>query len=616
MASAGKTNISLSPSLGPSSPKISLAPQMKLAITYDAVGEGDITNQNSPGNYVPIPSPTTTPPTSPEEKEAKPARSEIFAQLLSHTVRPKRQRSDGDLVLKYTILLLAAGLCTILYYEPAYDNGIRRNRSQFNLWMEIIGNMLTAALVTFNVGKVYWNYREDTGDIQQNFDSKFIDQKKIEAEKSETRKIVACSSLSAVPLAGAAVQTSTWPLGWTIFKVIVIQLVYTLNHNLPIHLLLHDERTRKVMFALFALLIYSAIRCQRRNLTDEELRNLALQQLIKEDINELKSAFRNTFLDGVERIYKAGSDELFAIRFGADIKARARNFPKNVTELEEYLKYLGHYPALAPPGRAGKTTRSTLWFIGATLMTLAVIGFMASGYNEVGTFAGKILSAILNILPIYFTAVITIYFGGNRLQGAPAAIPLPAKLNPKSTALLSAIATFLSAYSAGSAMELAYLNFSGWIRDALVDVTQAGLPLFTAANLWDMIGEHVRNRAKKTGSDDEKLAVEIFEQANRFALGVEWLDPKEFVGALKELSEERRGIFLRAGNISEERFKDLTDPVRREMRLEERLRTNQQSYWCCQSAFLPPPRFPRATPSFSHSQNSSTRVVALKLIPS
>lgn len=505
---------------------------------------------------------------------------ELISELIKFIAESSPPKSTGYLVATNTLLLVNAAISALLYIEPSISYGNRQG-SQTEMGLQVFGNTVSAAIVTWNVTRIYFfDFKVKIKELRLKL-SPFLDADRLKRESRETIPLLLTSFISAGPLSIPAYQfSSELSEGLRIAKAIGVQVAYTGNHTFPVYLLMYDPLTRKVMLLPFLPFIYFRDSIQYCRSTPEMLNQQALREQTKRDHAQLKMAMTQTFTTAIRKIINSSttfeSKKLeYVFKFSSQITELAQQ--KQLT-LDHYLLYLEiakQLPAPSESGRAEKWLRRFAWAIGATTMTVGVSGFVLSVYNQAKKWTDNSAAAIaITTIPAYITAVITVYFGGNRLQTVSKEVPLAIKLYPKSAALLLAVSGFICWYGSGTAAETVYQNTEpGPVQDVLVEFALQGVRLFGSANLLDFVFFLTTKYAKRWGTDDEKMAVRLGEQAERLALAVDWLDGQQLETALKDLSGEQRQKFCGLPNTE---FNQLID---HKQNLNKSLIQNTERHW-------------------------------------
>lgn len=584
--------------------------------------------------FLPMAARARTEEEMPEAKEEFP-RNHSIDHALQHAARPKLPRSRNYYIWTTFIVWYAAVAGSLLYFEPALDFG-DRNGGGWQKWMQVIFNPFSALFVTLTFGRFFYNRQEDIEDIQHELKADLDPEKTAVQKRKEDRGMFLISLTSAFPLAAPAFQVSALSFILRAIKAVLVFIAYAIQHRLPIQLLLYDALTRLVMLFPFKPFIYLA-KIFRKWYEEDYKKdhdanyNRGLREQTRADQQKLKDALVNAVGGILQKLLKQGfraetPDGKVRFQFPPEIQKLGHQLPTSVEGLIKLIDDLGKYEAVQLPGTCGKLTRRGLWFVGATTMTLGITGFIASCYTEgVELTSSKVASVFLSFLPTYFNYVITVFMGGNRLQGAPTAWPLAFRLAPRATALKQLIAGFpISWFSSGSAQQFVFENIgSGPGQDFFDFFANWGIKFFGWAALWDLNSAHTQRRALEFGTPDEKYAVQIGTFQQRAELTFQFMDPDKIEADLTALATQNPEGFKKlfpgmsldgrkeTVDITTGRKTPLTDfwkLKRHRENFEDKLHANKNKHWLCQSRLLPPPRL-----QHSNTRSQSMQTMAADL---
>lgn len=510
---------------------------------------------------------------------------------------------------KFLLLAIASISSMWMYIKPSWAYG-KRMHSEVEGVQQVIGNMVTSFFAMLNISQIYMNYLEKLGEAEEGL-AEFVDRTdKLKKQLENYLLVFGGAFASALPLTAAAlIFNEDDPLWVRILQSILTQFDYTLNHTLPLHLLLHTPWPRRVLLAPFAPLYYPFYEWPRQcSLTAEETYHELLAEQTKADRLALKSAQAGVLAAAKTRIFH----ESFA--FDYDAYEYAIEFPAEVKQIANMPEGMDQYTAIldcnlrlmqeeeqAPRSRklsnwfnnyVDPFLSSLAWTVGALIVPIGVTGFLRANFTQLTSFTKSTDAAYTLTSPAALdTWVLAGYFGGKTIQGIYDYLiarfvrkndetPLAIRLYPKTVALLLALSVYFAYYCSGTAEELIYRIFddpdrnSTWdlFRDVLLGCARYGLMFFGYTNMVEIIFAYTLRYAKKYGLNDEKFAAELAERIEDMQAGIFLLDDDQYEQSLQDLPSDNRCKLL---GMSDNKFKQLTH---HEANLKAKLEKN--SYWC------------------------------------
>lgn len=478
------------------------------------------------------------------------ALSKVAQYYLHYQHLPSMQSESAKQILLALVSISGAPLYAIPAYDFAKENF---GDSDFYNISFIVGTCTPALVVLYNSTDFFLIMR-GAQHVPKELLTILINPLTFKQRLGRDIAIFTGSLLSAIPLAVISLvyPIPGVPTGVTYTLATAALIDNTVLHFLPIQLAMQQERYRIPVLPLE----YGSRFIMRCLESAEQKEKKALAEKKMEIYGDLKNRLIGSLMQSQKNISIGGmkftpSKLAYTAVLPDDLKQMAVA-PDKTTGIEK-LTSLANYklPGTAAVFNYGSSIINELVYgVGAFWVVSSCSGYLAATPTLLTELTGSLGLGVSLALPsMYFLTVLMSFWGGSAAQeiyqyltawgSDEIKIPLEFKLYPKSFALLTVFAVYISVFSYATANKLIDDNFSDkiWddIRPGLVWLSRTGVPYLGLYAMLAFYKTVINKFAMLFGGDDEKTVVRLKNMISSLVIGIGLMPGEELFLSLKAL---------------------------------------------------------------------------------